>query len=113
MANNRIAVLVALEGADDGLKRALNSAQQSLGELATTAKTAGDKAARGMAEVKAGMSAFGEQVSSAKTQLLAFLSINWAAGKVQEIVQVQLQVLTDEAIGPGDQNCAHGFICSS
>ena len=88
MANNRIAVLVALEGADDGLKRAVNSAQQSLGELASTAKTAGDKAARGMAEVKAGMSAFGEQVATAKTQLLAFLSINWAAGKVQEIVQV-------------------------
>ena len=88
MANNRIAVLVALEGADDGLKRALNSAQQSLGELATTAKTAGDKAARGMAEVKAGISAFGDQVATAKTQLLAFLSINWAAGKVQEIVQV-------------------------
>lgn len=88
MANNRIAVLVALDGADDGLKRALNSAQQSLGELATTAKTAGDKAARGMAEVRAGMSAFGDQVATAKTQLLAFLSINWAAGKVQEIVQV-------------------------
>jgi len=88
MANNRIAVLVALEGADQGLKRALNSAQQSLGELAGSAKTAGDKAARGMAEVKAGMSAFGDQVATAKTQLLAFLSINWAAGKVQEIVQV-------------------------
>ena len=88
MANNRIAVLVALEGADDGLKRALNSAQQSLGELATSAKTAGDKAARGMAEVKAGMSAFGDQVATAKTQLLAFVSINWAAGKVLEIVQV-------------------------
>ena len=34
------------------------------------------------------MSAFGDQVATAKTQLLAFLSINWAAGKVQEIVQV-------------------------
>ncbi len=88
MANNRIAVLVALEGADDGLKRALSSAQKSMGELAATAKTAGDKAARGMAEVKAGMSAFGGQVATAKTQLLAFLSINWATGKVQEVVQV-------------------------
>ncbi len=88
MANNRIAVLVALEGADDGLKRALNSAQQSLGELASTAKTAGDKAAAGMAEVKAGMSAFGDQVATAKTQLLAFLSINWAAGKVQELIRI-------------------------
>jgi hypothetical protein len=46
------------------------------------------KAAAGMAEVKAGMSAFGDQVATAKTQLLAFLSINWAAGKVQEIVQI-------------------------
>jgi tape measure domain-containing protein len=88
MANNRIAVLVALEGSDDGLKRALKSAQQSLGELATNAKTAGEKAAAGMAEVKAGMSAFGDQVSSAKSQLLAFLSINWAAGKLQEVVQI-------------------------
>jgi hypothetical protein len=88
MATNRIAVLVALEGSDDGLKRTLNSAQQSLRDLATNAKTAGQKAAAGLAEVKAGMAAFGDQVNSAKTQLLACLSINWAAGKVQEIVQI-------------------------
>ena len=85
---NRISVLVALDGADEGLKRAIASAEKSLGELSATAKTAGEKATASMAEVKAGMSAFGEQVSSAKTQLLAFLSINWAAGKVLEIVQV-------------------------
>ena len=85
---NRISVLVALDGADEGLKRAITSAEKSLGELSASAKTAGDKAAAGMAEVKAGMSAFGEQVDRAKTQLLAFLSINWAAGKVQEIVQI-------------------------
>lgn len=84
----RISILVALEGADDGLKRAITSAERSLGELSTTAKTAGAKAAAGMAEVKAGMSAFGDQVATAKTQLLAFLSINWAAGKVLEIVQI-------------------------
>ena len=84
----RISILVALEGADEGLKRAITSAEHSLGELSTTAKTTGAKAAAGMAEVKAGMSAFGDQVATAKTQLLAFLSINWAAGKVQEIVQI-------------------------
>ena len=84
----RISILVALEGADQGLQRALSSADRSLGELAASAKTAGQKAAAGLGEVKAGMSAFGEQVTSAKTQLLAFLSINWAAGKVQEIVQI-------------------------
>lgn len=88
MSNKRIAVLVALDGADEGLKRAITSAERSLGELSNTAKTAGAKAAAGMAEVKAGMSAFGDQVDRAKTQLLAFLSINWATGKVQEIVQI-------------------------
>lgn len=85
---NRISILVALEGADEGLKRAINSAERSLGEFGANAKTAGDKAAAGMAEVKAGMSAFGDQVAKAKTQLLAFLTINWASGKVQEIVQI-------------------------
>ena len=88
MASKRISVLVALEGADEGLKRALTSAERSLGELSTTAKTSGAKAADGIAEVRAGMSAFGEQVNRAKTQLLAFLTINWASGKVQEIVQI-------------------------
>ena len=84
----RISVLVSLDGADEGLKRAINSAEKSLGELSSTAKTAGEKAAQGMAEVKAGMSSFGEQITKAKTQLLTFLTINWAAGKVQEIVQI-------------------------
>lgn len=85
---NRISILVALEGADEGLKRAINSAERSLGEFGANAKTAGDKAAAGVAEVKAGMNAFGDQVAKAKTQLLAFLTINWASGKVQEIVQI-------------------------
>ncbi len=84
----RISVLVALDGADDGLKRAITSAERSLGEMGTSAKTAGEKAAAGAAQVKAGMSAVGEQISRAKTQLLAFLTISWAAGKVQELVQV-------------------------
>jgi tape measure domain-containing protein len=85
---NRISILVALEGADEGLKRAINSAERSLGEFGANAKTAGDKAAAGMAEVKVGMSAFGDQVAKAKTQLLAFLTINWAAGKVQETIRI-------------------------
>ena len=85
---NRISILVALEGADEGLKRAITSAERSLDGFGSSAKTAGDKAAAGMAEVKAGMNAFGDQVAKAKTQLLAFLTLNWAAGKVQEIVQI-------------------------
>lgn len=85
---NRISILVALEGADEGLKRAITSAERSLGGFGSSAKTAGDKAAAGVAEVKAGMNAFGDQVAKAKTQLLAFLTLNWASGKVQEIVQI-------------------------
>ena len=49
MAGQRISILVALDGADEGLKRAIASAERSLGELATSAKTAGDKAAAGLA----------------------------------------------------------------
>ncbi|MHA6890817.1 tape measure protein [Ralstonia pseudosolanacearum] len=86
--SQRISILVALDGADEGLKRAITSAERSLGELAASAKTAGDKAAAGLAQIKAGVSVISEQVTTARTQLLAFLSINWAAGKVQEIVQV-------------------------
>lgn len=86
--SQRISILVALDGADEGLKRAITSAERSLGELAASAKTSGDKAAAGLAQVKAGVSVIGEQVTAARTQVLAFLSINWAAGKVQEIVQV-------------------------
>ncbi len=86
--SQRISILVALDGADDGLKRAITSAERSLGELAASAKTAGDKAAAGIAQVKAGVSVISEQITTARTQLFAFLSINWAVGKVQEIVQV-------------------------
>lgn len=84
----RISIIVALEGADEGLKRAITSAERSLGGFGSSAKSASDKAAAGVAEVKAGMSAFGDRVAKAKTQLLAFLTINWASGKVQEIVQI-------------------------
>ncbi|MGD7247801.1 DUF6441 family protein [Ralstonia pseudosolanacearum] len=71
-----------------GLKRAIASAELSLGKLAASAKSAGDKAAVGLAQVKAGVSVISEQITTARTQLLAFLSINWATGKLQEIVQV-------------------------
>ncbi|MDO3524738.1 DUF6441 family protein [Ralstonia pseudosolanacearum] len=71
-----------------GLKRAIASAELSLGKLAASAKSAGDKAAVGLAQVKAGVSVISEQITTTRTQLLAFLSINWATGKLQEIVQV-------------------------
>jgi tape measure domain-containing protein len=88
MPNNRISVLVALEGADDGLRRALHSAQQSLGNLSTHARTAGQQAQAGLAQVRAGVSAFSEQFGRAKTQLVAFLAAFEFAGKVREIVEL-------------------------
>jgi len=84
----RISILIALDAADEGLKKAINDAGKSMDDLSSSARAAGDKTAQGMADVKAGVAAFGDQVSKAKTQLLAFLTINWAAGKVQEIVQI-------------------------
>ncbi|WP_412770069.1 DUF6441 family protein [Ralstonia pseudosolanacearum] len=86
--SQRISSLVALDGADEGLKRAIASAERSLGELAASAKTTCDRTTAGLAQVKVGVSVISEQITTARTQLLAFLSINWAAGKVQEIVQV-------------------------
>ncbi len=64
MGNNRISILVALDGADEGLKRAITSAERSLGELAASAKTAGDRAAVGIAQVKAGVSVISEQITT-------------------------------------------------
>jgi len=85
---NRISILVALEGADEGLKRTLNEAERSMGDFAAGAKSAGEKASAGATEVKAGMSALSDQIARAKTQLLAFLTINWAAGKAKEAIDV-------------------------
>lgn len=85
---NRISILVALEGADGGSNAPSIRPSTSLGEFGANAKTAGDKAAAGMAEVKAGMSAFGDQVAKAKTQLLAFLTLQLGGGQGAGIVQI-------------------------
>ncbi len=88
MPQNRISVLVSLDGADDNLKATLNRAEKSLNDLAGSAKTAGEKATAGLAEVKAGVAAFSDQFNRAKTQLIAFLAAFEFAGKVQEIIQI-------------------------
>ena len=85
---NRISLLVALEGADEGLKRAISSAERSFNEMSATAKTAGAKAAQGMAELKAGTAALGDQLTRARTQLLAFVGVSWATQQVTQLVQV-------------------------
>jgi tape measure domain-containing protein len=88
MPNNRLAFLVALEGSDEGLKRALNSADRAMAGLASAAKSAGAKAAQGMADIRSGVNALGDQITRAKTQLLAFVGISWVTEKATQVVQI-------------------------
>jgi hypothetical protein len=88
MPNNCISFLVALEGSDAGLKRALNSAVLAIAGLASAAKNAGAKATQSMAEVRSGVDALGEQISRAKAQLLAFAGISWVTEKATQGVQI-------------------------
>jgi tape measure domain-containing protein len=81
-------MLVALDGNDEGLQRTLKSAERSMADLAATAKGAGERMAAGFAQVKAGAEAFGEQFNKARTQLLAFVGIQWVAGKAGELIQL-------------------------
>lgn len=88
MPTNRISVLVSLEGQDAQLRGALNRAEKGLADLSASAKTAGQKASEGLAQVKAGVGAFQEQFGRAKTQLIGFLAVFEFAGQVRQIVQV-------------------------
>ena len=78
----RIFILVALEAADEGLRRAIASAERSLGEMSASAKTAGEKASAGLAQVRAGLSSFGDQISAAKTQLLGEGIGGWSSRRI-------------------------------
>lgn len=80
MSKNRIAVLVALEGADEGLKRALQSADRSLDELAGSARSAGDKASAGVQSISA-------QLSRLKTELLALVGFSALTGMAKQFVE--------------------------
>lgn len=88
MPNTRISVLVALEGADEGLKRAIQSAESSFEGLADSAKEAGSEAEGGMEELISGVETFSEQLDVAKTALLAFVGIPWVAEKAQQIIEI-------------------------
>jgi tape measure domain-containing protein len=88
MAQNRINVLVSLEGADDNLRATIARAEQSLGSLAGSARTAGEKANAGLAQVQAGVASFSDQFGRAKTQLVAFLAAFEFAGKVQQLIEI-------------------------
>ena len=78
----RIFILVALEAADEGLRRAIASAERSLGEMSASAKTAGEKASAGLAQVRAGLSSFGDQISAAKTQRLGEGIGGWSSRRI-------------------------------
>ncbi|NJR44281.1 phage tail tape measure protein [bacterium] len=88
MPTNRLSFLVALEGSDEGLKRALTSADRAMAGLASSAKSAGAKATQGMAELRSGVQALGDQITRAKTQLLAFVGVSWVSEKAAQVVQI-------------------------
>ena len=81
-------MLVVLEGNDEGLQRVLKSVERSLAGLQAAGKSTGEGMASGFAQVKAGAEAFTEQFNKARTQLLAFVGIQWAAGKARELIQL-------------------------
>lgn len=88
MALQRISLLVALDAIDDGLKRALDAATQQFQQLAANAQSAGQQASAGLQPIQAGLASIGQQIEQAKTQLLAFLTIDWAWGQLQQIVTI-------------------------
>jgi tape measure domain-containing protein len=88
MPNSRFNVLMAFEGEDSGLKRALQSAQRSLDGLASTAKSASAKAQEGFALLKNGVDSLGDHIARAKTQFLAFVGISWAKDKALQVIEV-------------------------
>lgn len=88
MSTQRISILIALDAADEALRRALEAARRRLAELGDTGQDAGARAGAGVADVGSGLDALGEQVQQAKTQFLAFVSIDLLVGQLQQVVQV-------------------------
>lgn len=85
---NRISVLVSFDGSDEGIKKAIASAERQMERLAVAGQTAGENVNRGLKAIDAGFEQIGRQVEKAKTGLLAFVGANWAIGKGTELVQL-------------------------
>lgn len=88
MTQNRISVLVALEGADDGLRAALTRAEGSLDRLGGSARTAGERATQSLATMRSGFSALSEQFERTKLQLLALFATFELSQRVRQVIEV-------------------------
>jgi tape measure domain-containing protein len=87
---NKISVLVALEGADADLNRTLDRADQRLNRFGETAQGAGRRASEGLRQLETRAGTLGEQFTRARNQVVAFL----AAFELQRRV-VQIVALAD------------------
>jgi tape measure domain-containing protein len=88
MANNRISILVALDGADDGLKRALASAEKSFQDFSGSAQQAGSRISESVSGIQGQLSEFNDRVASLRNQMLATFGVAWAAGKAEELLRL-------------------------
>lgn len=88
MTTNRISVLVALEGADEGLRSALTRAEGSLDRLGNTARTAGDRATQSLATMRSGFGALSEQFDRTKYQLLALFATFELSQRIRQVIEV-------------------------
>jgi tape measure domain-containing protein len=88
MTTNRISVLVALEGAYEGLRSALTRAEGSLDRLGNTARTAGDRATQSLATMRSGFGALSEQFDRTKYQLLALFATFELSQRIRQVIEV-------------------------
>lgn len=87
-SNNRLSILVALDGTDDGLKRAIGDAEKSFEDFTNSAKETGEKVSQSVADIQSQVTAFNERVTTLRNQILATFGVAWAADKAAELVQL-------------------------
>lgn len=82
MAQNRISVLIALEGNDERLRSALSRAEQGFDRLSGVAQRAGNSASGSLSELRGGLSAVGERLdglaTGAQRLVAAFVAVKGA-----------------------------------
>jgi tape measure domain-containing protein len=88
MTTNRISVLVALEGADEGLRTALTRAEGSLDRLGSSARSAGDRATQSLATMRAGFGTLSEQFDRTKLQLLALFATLELSNRIRQVIEI-------------------------
>ncbi len=83
---NRISVLVALEGADADLRRSLDRADQRLRRFGDSANDAGRRAGDGFRQLESRTLTLSEQFGRARNQVLAFLAAFELQRRIAQLV---------------------------